>query len=84
MTHTLINGDVLEVLPTLGHFACCFLDPPDALGLKLNGYREVPKKGYINWLAQVMEKAVATLWHNLAELQQPMGPGRQALGTRVR
>ena len=59
MTHTLINGDVLEVLPTLGHFACCFLDPPDALGLKLNGYREVPKKGYINWLAQVMEKAVA-------------------------
>lgn len=58
MTHTLIQGEVLDVLPTLGNFACCFLDPPDALGLKLNGYQDRPRKGYIEWLADVMAKTI--------------------------
>ncbi len=59
LSHTLIQGDVLDVLPTLGDFACGFLDPPDALGLKLNGYQDRPRKGYIDWLAQVMEATIA-------------------------
>jgi len=59
MKHTLIQGDVLEVLPTLGNFACCFLDPPDAQGLKLNGYKDVSKRGYIEWLSSVVGKAIA-------------------------
>lgn len=58
MKHTLIQGDVLQILPKLGDFACCFLDPPDALGLKLNGYQDVPKKDYIDWLANVMTKTI--------------------------
>jgi DNA modification methylase len=56
--HRLIQGDVLNVLPTLGNFACCILDPPDALGLKLNGYHDRPRKGYIQWLADVMTKTI--------------------------
>ena len=54
----LICGDVLDVIPTLGNCECAFLDPPDALGLKLNGYCEVPRKGYIEWLAKVMELTI--------------------------
>lgn len=54
----LINGDCLEVLPTLGNFACGIADPPDALGLKLNGYRDVPKAGYIEWIDRVMTLAI--------------------------
>jgi len=57
--HRLIQADCLEVLPMLGNFACAFLDPPDALGLKLNGYKEVPKKGYIDWLGRVLEPTIA-------------------------
>jgi site-specific DNA-methyltransferase (adenine-specific) len=57
--HRLIQGDVLEVLPTLGQFAIGILDPPDALGLKLNGYKEVPKKGYIEWLGRILERTIA-------------------------
>jgi len=56
--HRLIQGDVLDVLPTLGSFTCCFLDPPDALGLKLNGYQDRPRRGYIEWLADVMTKTI--------------------------
>ncbi|MGA2059104.1 MAG: DNA methyltransferase [Thermoguttaceae bacterium] len=58
VNHRLIQGDVLQVLPELGNFACCFLDPPDALGLKLNGYRDHPRKGYIEWLAKVMAMTI--------------------------
>jgi hypothetical protein len=58
-THRLIQGDVLDVLPRLGNFTCCLLDPPDALGLKLNGYHDRPKKGYIDWLGRVLEKTIA-------------------------
>lgn len=58
MRHRLIQGDVLDVLPTLGDFPCCFLDPPDSLGLKLNGYQDRPRKGYIDWLADVMAKTI--------------------------
>jgi hypothetical protein len=56
--HRLIQGDVLDVLPTLGDVSCCCLDPPDALGLKLNGYQDRPRKGYIDWLADVMAKTI--------------------------
>jgi site-specific DNA-methyltransferase (adenine-specific) len=56
--HRLIQGDVLDVLPALGNFACCFLDPPDALGLKLNGYLDRPRKGYIQWLADVVANTI--------------------------
>ena len=52
--HKLINGNCLKVLPTLGHFDCAFLDPPDGIGLSLNGYCEQPKAGYVDWLASVM------------------------------
>jgi len=56
--HQLINADVLEVLPSLPDFACAFLDPPDALGLSYNGYRDRPVDGYIDWLIQVMEATI--------------------------
>lgn len=58
VNHRLIQGDILQVLPKLGNFACCFLDPPDALGLKLNGYCDRPRKGYIQWLAEVMAMTI--------------------------
>ncbi len=54
----LIEGDVLEVLPTLGHFQCAFLDPPDALGLKLNGYKDVSKDGYMAWLGEIIHETI--------------------------
>jgi hypothetical protein len=56
--HRLVNGDISDVLPRLGSFACAFLDPPDALGLKLNGYKEVQKEGYIEWLASIVEQTI--------------------------
>lgn len=56
--HILYNADCLEMLPTLGNFACCFMDPPDAIGLKRNGYIERPRKGYIDWLSQVLEATI--------------------------
>jgi len=52
--HKLIYGDCLKVLPTLPRFTCCFMDPPDAIGLKQNGYNERPRDGYIAWLSQVV------------------------------
>jgi site-specific DNA-methyltransferase (adenine-specific) len=58
MKHLLIQGDVLDILPTLGDFPCCFMDPPDAIGLRLNGYEERPRDGYIEWLTQVTEATV--------------------------
>lgn len=64
-THTLYNADCLDLLPSLGEFACCFLDPPDALGLNHNGYCERPRDGYVEWLADVMTKTLAhckTIW----------------------
>jgi DNA modification methylase len=56
--HRLICGDVLETLPALGTFACCFLDPPDALGLSHNGYKDRPRDGYMDWLAHVLESTI--------------------------
>ena len=58
MNCTLINADALNVLPTLSQFACGFADPPDAIGLNLNGYVERSKDGYIEWLDQIMTLAV--------------------------
>jgi len=54
----LINADCLDVLPSLGHFACCFMDPPDAIGLSHNGYCERSRDGYVEWLARVLEAVV--------------------------
>ena len=56
--HTLINADCLDVLPSLPDFACCFMDPPDAIGLSHNGYMERPRDGYLGWLAQVLESTL--------------------------
>lgn len=38
MNHSVIQGDCLDVLPTLGKFRCIFADPPDNIGLKYGGY----------------------------------------------
>jgi len=54
----LIEGDVLEVLPSLPDFACCFMDPPDAIGLNHNGYKDRPRDGYLGWLAHVLESTI--------------------------
>jgi len=56
--HTLIQGDVLQVVPTLGQFACCVLDPPDAIGLKYEGVKDVHKNAYRFWLPDVMTKII--------------------------
>lgn len=55
----LICGDVLDVLNRLGQFECCFMDPPDAIGLKGHGYKERPKDGYISWLGEVVRRALS-------------------------
>lgn len=55
---TLIQGDVNDVLPTLGKFDVSFMDPPDALNLKLNGYRDRPKKGYMDWLGNILDHVI--------------------------
>lgn len=63
--HQLINADCLDVLPTLADFVCCFMDPPDAIGLSLNNYQEQPREGYIDWLAQIVEATIShcgTTW----------------------
>lgn len=57
MGNRLVHGDVLDVLPTLGVYDCCFMDPPDGIGLELNGYQEAPPD-YMNWLAAVLECAI--------------------------
>jgi DNA modification methylase len=36
----LICGDVLDVLPRLGQFACLIADPPDNIGLAYSGYND--------------------------------------------
>jgi hypothetical protein len=56
--HKLICGDALEVLPSLPAFTCCFMDPPDAIGLSHNGYKERPRFGYIDWLGKVVQETV--------------------------
>jgi len=56
--HRLINADCLDVLPSLPDFACCFMDPPDAIGLSHNGYKDRPRDGYVDWLAQVLEATI--------------------------
>lgn len=58
MTHRLINADCLDVLPTLWDFACCFMDPPDAIGLSHNGYIERSRDGYMDWLTEVLETTI--------------------------
>jgi len=84
VNHNLIQGNVLEVLPTLGHFECGFLDPPDALGLKLNGYKEVPKKGYIDWLEQVLERTIARCDITWLSYNSKWDLSRKALGVWLR
>lgn len=56
--HRLICGDCLEVLPKLGVFECCFMDPPDAIGLSHNGYEERSKDGYMDWLGRVLDLTI--------------------------
>jgi hypothetical protein len=56
---TLIHDDVLAAIGRLDKqnmtFGCCFMDPPDAIGLKLNGYCERPADGYMDWLGEVID-----------------------------
>jgi hypothetical protein len=65
MYHKLINADILEALPKLGSFACGFMDPPDGIGLSLNGYKEVPIIGYLDWLSYIIKETIkhcGTVW----------------------
>lgn len=56
--HRLIQGDVLEVLPSLPNYVCSFADPPDGLGLRHNGYNDRPRDGYMDWLTRVLESTI--------------------------
>lgn len=45
--HRLICGNVLDVLPKLGHFKCLIADPFDNIGLKYAGYKDtIPNPEY--------------------------------------
>lgn len=63
--HILYCADCLDILPRLADLECCFMDPPDAIGLSHNGYKERPRDGYIEWLTQVVEATIphcGTTW----------------------
>ena len=57
-THQLIHGDVFDVLPSLDHYACCILDPPDGIGLKYAGVKDVKRSQYHDWFASLMTKVI--------------------------
>lgn len=40
MTHTLHNGDCVELLPWVDGVKCIFADPPDNIGLNYNEYKD--------------------------------------------
>lgn len=57
--HQLYNTDCLDILPSLSQHVCCFMDPPDGIGLKRNGYIERSRSGYMDWLAQILELTIS-------------------------
>jgi hypothetical protein len=55
MNHTLIHGDCLKVLPTLGNFDCIFADPPDNIGLEYDSYEDkISESDYVQFLTDVI------------------------------
>lgn len=59
-THQLCHGDCVDQNSPIWHrgYACCFMDPPDAIDLKRSGYIERSKVGYIQWLTCVIRTAI--------------------------
>ncbi|MEX2054721.1 MAG: DNA methyltransferase, partial [Candidatus Andersenbacteria bacterium] len=58
--NTLICGDVLEVLPTLGHFKCLIADPPDGIGLKYASFNDrITKSNYREFLRTGLRLSIA-------------------------
>lgn len=62
MTHQLIYGNCLDVLPTLPRFRCIVADPPDNIGLSYCGFRDhLPEDEYFDylfrWVALFLESA---------------------------
>lgn len=56
----IICGDCLQVLPALPSARMIFMDPPDNLGMKYNGYRDRrPPDEYFCWLRDVIYAAMA-------------------------
>lgn len=55
----LMHGDCLKVMrrSNFGHPKCIFMDPPDNIGLKYEGYNDTPIDGYINWLCDIIWQA---------------------------
>jgi hypothetical protein len=54
-------GDALEILSgqlSGWRYACAFLDPPDAIGLKSEGYVEWPRQDYAGKVTEVMEAVI--------------------------
>lgn len=56
----IIQGDCLEIIPTLPKAKMIFADPPDNLGLKYNGFDDKWSSPYhyIKWLKQVIDRGV--------------------------
>jgi len=66
-THQLCHGDCQDQESPIWNpkrswpplkYACCFMDPPDAIDLKRSGYIERPKDGYIPWLTSIIGAAI--------------------------
>lgn len=59
MTYGVVCGDVLEVLPTLGHFDCLIADPPDNIGLKYEDYEDnYTENEYVEFLTRLMDLSI--------------------------
>ncbi len=52
----LIEGNVFDILPTLGVFDCLIADPPDNIGLQYNGYKnKIANDDYAQFLYSCLE-----------------------------
>lgn len=50
----IVQGDCLDVMPTLGPFDCVFMDPPDNIGLDYEGVDDKKTTHeYVDWLVDV-------------------------------
>ena len=59
LNHTLICGDVFEILPKLRWADCLIADPPDAIGLKYNEYPDnLTKDEYETFLWEFLNLCV--------------------------
>lgn len=60
MRNEIINGDCLEILPTLPTAKMIFADPPDNLGLKYEGFVDKweSDEQYLEWLVDVTSVAL--------------------------